>query len=53
MMENDCYTCVYGRMKSRDDTDNGCTSWGCNYINRQEAINAYKKQFENDKKKED
>lgn len=37
----DCKTCVYSRF--RDENDNGCTAWECEYINRREAIEAYKK----------
>lgn len=41
MAERDCKTCVnsspYG-----GPYDNGCTAWGCEYINKAEAIQAWK-----------
>ena len=39
-MERDCKTCVYANYKN--ENDNGCTRWDCEYINRQEAIEIYK-----------
>ena len=37
-MDRDCDNCVRcGR--------NGCTSWGCEYINRKEAIEAWKEKY--------
>ena len=40
-MERDCKTCVYANYKN--ENDNGCTRWDCEYINKQEAIDTYKK----------
>lgn len=40
-MERDCKTCVYS--KNWSEYDNGCTAWSCEYINRREAIEAWKK----------
>lgn len=39
-MERDCKTCIYSNFKN--ENDNGCTRWDCEYINRQEAIKIYK-----------
>ena len=37
-MDRDCDNCVRcGR--------NGCTAWGCEYINRKEAIEAWKEKY--------
>lgn len=33
-MERDCKTCVHS-------TQDGCSAWSCEYINRDEAIEAY------------
>lgn len=33
-MERDCKNCIRG-------TIDGCTAWGCEYINRKEAIKAW------------
>ena len=43
--DRDCDTCAY-------QTRYGCSSWDCNYINRHEAIEAYKRQkaMEDDRK---
>lgn len=40
-MDRDCKTCIYANY--RNENDNGCTRWDCEYINKQEAIDAYKK----------
>lgn len=39
MTERDCKTCVR-------NTPDGCSSWGCDYINRDAAIRAYKKEID-------
>lgn len=39
MAERDCKNCV------RNKPDVGCTSWDCDYINRQEAIEAWKEKY--------
>ena len=36
-VERDCENCV------RNKPNVGCTSWDCDYINRKEAIEAWKK----------
>lgn len=36
-MDRDCATCVY-------KTATGCSAWECEYINRQDAIEAYKRE---------
>ena len=48
MMERDCKTCAYSSPFGGAN-DNGCTAWGCEYINKNEAIQAWKekKQAEN------
>lgn len=48
MKDRDCRTCVYARTPD-DMYDNGCTAWECEYINRREAIEAYKEMHKNDK----
>lgn len=45
-MERDCKTCIYSNFKN--ENDNGCTRWDCEYINRQEAIEAYKEMKANE-----
>ena len=40
-MERDCKTCIYANYKNKND--NGCTRWDCEYINKQEAIDAWKR----------
>jgi hypothetical protein len=41
-MDRDCENCV------RNKPGIGCTSWDCDYINREEAIKAYKEAHKND-----
>ncbi len=36
MSDRDCMNCV------RNTPDQGCTAWNCDYINRKEAIEAWK-----------
>lgn len=36
----DCETCVYARPYGGEN-DNRCSAWSCEYINRDEAIEAY------------
>ena len=44
MSDRDCKNCV------RNKPDVGCTSWDCDYINRKEAIEAWKEKYgKNDK----
>lgn len=45
-MDRDCRNCV------RNRPDVGCTSWDCEYINRDEAIEAWKKVHEKGDKDE-
>lgn len=41
-MDRDCNNCVRcGR--------NGCTAWDCDYINREEAIKAWKEKYGKEK----
>ena len=42
MSKRDCKTCVYARTPD-DPYNNGCTAWDCEYINREEAIKAWKR----------
>ena len=39
-MDRDCKTCAYS--SPGQGISNGCTAWECEYINRREAIEAYK-----------
>ena len=41
-MDRDCNNCV------RCGKD-GCTAWGCDYINREEAIKAWKEKYGKEK----
>ena len=41
MRERDCRTCAYASPFGGEN-DNRCTAWSCEYINRQDAIKAYK-----------
>ena len=36
----DCGSCVYASMQ-------GCVAWSCGYINREEAVEAWKELYEN------
>ena len=36
MKDRDCKNCIYANYK--DEYDNGCTKWECEYISKQEAI---------------
>ena len=42
MKDRDCKTCLYARTPD-DPYNNGCTAWDCDYINRKEAIEAWKR----------
>ncbi len=41
MRERDCKTCVYASPFGGEN-DNRCSAWDCEYINKQDAIKAYK-----------
>ena len=36
----DCKTCIHSEIGHGDS--NGCTAWSCEYINKKEALRAYK-----------
>lgn len=38
-MDRDCENCV------RNTPRKGCTAWDCDYINREEAIEAWKEKY--------
>ena len=38
-MDRDCKNCVYSNMTEHT---NGCTRWDCEYINIEEAVEAWK-----------
>ena len=44
MDERDCKTCVFNSY-----AHHGCVSWDCEYINRREAVKAYKELHKEDK----
>lgn len=44
MDNRDCKTCAYS--SPGQGTSNGCTAWECEYINKREAIEAWKKLHE-------
>lgn len=39
-MKRDCETCVYARPYGSEN-DNRCSAWSCEFIDRNEAIEAY------------
>ena len=39
----DCKTCIHSEIGHGDS--NGCTSWDCEYINKKEALRAYKERM--------
>ena len=39
-MDRDCRTCVHSNFNGED---NGCRMWNCEYINKKEALEAWKK----------
>lgn len=41
MKDRDCETCLHAHPFG-GETDNRCDAWECEYINRKEAIEAYK-----------
>jgi len=41
-MNRDCESCVYAKPYGGEN-DNRCSAWSCEYINRNEAIDAYKR----------
>lgn len=41
-MKRDCKTCVYSNMT---EYSNGCTQWTCEYINVEEAVEAWKEKY--------
>ena len=41
MKDRDCETCVHAHPFGGEN-DNRCDAWECDYINRKEAIEAYK-----------
>jgi len=40
-MNRDCESCVYAKPYGGEN-DNRCSAWSCEYINKNEAIEAYK-----------
>lgn len=40
----DCKTCIHSEIGHGEG--NGCTAWTCEYINKKEALKAYKEQME-------
>ena len=42
MTDRDCKSCV-------NNTPGGCSAWGCEYINRDEAIRAWKEQHKDER----
>lgn len=44
MDEKECKSCAYSSPSFTGD--NGCTAWACEYIPREEAIDAWKKLHE-------
>ena len=46
-MDRDCRTCVHSNFHGED---NGCDSWECEYINKKEAIEAWKEKKANELK---
>ena len=45
-MDRDCRTCVHSNFHGED---NGCDSWECEYINKKEAIEAWKEKYQSEK----
>lgn len=45
MKDRDCETCVHAHPFGGEN-DNRCDAWDCEYINRKEAIEAYKERRE-------
>lgn len=41
MKDRDCENCVHAKPFGGEN-DNRCSAWSCEYINRREAIEAYK-----------
>ena len=47
MKDRDCETCVHAKPFGGEN-DNRCDAWECEFIDRKEAIEAYKARREND-----